>query len=208
MSDLFDLPNNPYGISTYGNYQASIGTVNNTSDVGHRSKTVYADSDEANNTLSFQDMLMLLVTQLQNQTIDNTMDTSDMMNQIIQMTVMQALTDMKSKVDDLTEANVMSYAASLVGQTVTVAVFDNKGNVVGERVGVVTATGMYNGQRVIFIGDDCYLLNQIMAVGELPKEKTEDGEEEEKEDEVTSTEPGQTPGDWFDSGMMVETDEE
>lgn len=211
MSDLFDLTNNPYATSAYatnpyatsGSYHASKGTVDNLSDVGHRSKTVLPDSDEANNTLSFQDMLMLLVTQLQNQTIDNTMDTSDMMNQIIQMTVMQALTDMKSKVDDLTEANVMSYAASLVNQTVTVAIFDNKGNVVGERVGVVTATGMYNGQRVIFIGDDCYLLSQIMAVGELPKEKTEDGEEEE-EAKGTGTEPGDIPGDDFDAGMMVD----
>lgn len=217
MSDLFDLTNNPYAISAYannpyatdpyvasGSYHASKGTVNNTSDVGHRSKTVYADSDEANNTLSFQDMLMLLVTQLQNQTIDNTMDTSDMMNQIIQMTVMQALTDMKSKVDDLTEANVMSYAASLVGETVTVGILDNKGNLVGERVGVVTGTGMYNGQRVIFIGDECYLLNQIMAVGELPKEKTE--EEGEEETDVGSTEPGQTPGEDFDAGMMLDED--
>lgn len=205
MSDLYDLTN--YPISTYGNYQASIGTVDNTSDVGHRSKTVYADSDEANNTLSFQDMLLLLVTQLQNQTIDNTMDTSDMMNQIIQMTVMQALTDMKSKVDDLTEANVMSYAASLVGQTVTVGILDNKGNLVGEREGVVTGTGIYNGQRVIFIGDDCYLLNQIMAVGTLPKEKTEDEAGEETEGAGTGTEPGQTPGDDFDADMSVNTDE-
>lgn len=195
MSDLYDLSNNPYAISTYGGYQGTIGTVDNTSDVGHRSKTVYADSDEANNTLSFQDMLMLLVTQLQNQTIDNTMDTSDMMNQIIQMTVMQALTDVKSKVDDLTEANVMSYAASLVGQTVTVGILDNKGNLVGERVGVVTGTGIYNGQRVIFIGDECYLLNQIMAVGTLPKDKTDDS--------TDSTEPGEVPGDDFDSDYGV-----
>lgn len=215
MSDLFDLTNNPYATSAYatnpyaaiGGYYASKGTVDNTSDVGHRSKTVFADSDEANNTLSFQDMLMLLVTQLQNQTIDNTMDTSDMMNQIIQMTVMQALTDVKTKVDNLTEANIMSYAASLVGQTVTVAIFDNKGNLVGEREGVVTGTGTLNGQHVIFIGDDCYYLSQIMAVGTLPKEKPEDGEEKEKEDEAASTEPGQTPGDWFDDGMMLGEDE-
>lgn len=194
MSDLYDLTSfyasNPYAVSPYatsGGYEGSIGTVDNTSDVGHRSKTVFADSDEANNTLSFQDMLLLLVTQLQNQTIDNTMDTSDMMNQIIQMTVMQALTDMKTKVDNLTEAGVMSYAASLVGQTVTVGIFDNKGNLVGERVGVVTGTGIYNGQRVIFIGDECYLLNQIMAVGTLPSEKTdgtEPGEDQDPSDEI------------------------
>ena len=36
--------------------------------------------------LSFTDMLQLMVAQFQNQTIDNTADTSDMMNQLTQMT--------------------------------------------------------------------------------------------------------------------------
>ena len=123
----------------------------------------------SNSTLSFEDMLLLMVTQLQNQTIDNTADTNDMMNQIIQMTVMQAITDMKSQVDDLTEANILNYTASLVGQTVTLPVYDKEGKLVGEKEGVVTGTGLYNGQRVIFIGDETYLLNQIMAVGKLPE---------------------------------------
>ena len=116
-----------------------------------------------------EDMLLLMVTQLQNQTIDNQADPNDMMNQIIQMTVMQAITEMKSQVDDLTEANVLSYAASLVGQTVTLPIYDEKGNLVGEKEGVVTGTGLYNGQRVIFVGNETYLLNQIMAVGKLPE---------------------------------------
>ena len=123
----------------------------------------------SNSTLSFEDMLLLMVTQLQNQTIDNTADTNDMMNQIIQMTVMQAITDMKSQVDDLTEANILNYTASLVGQTVTLPVYDKEGKLVGEKEGVVTGTGLYNGQRVIFVGNETYLLNQIMAVGKLPE---------------------------------------
>ena len=54
---------------------------------------------EAKNTLDFEDMLLLMVTQLQYQTIDNTV------------------------------ANVMSYSASLVGQYVTVGAYDEKGNI-------------------------------------------------------------------------------
>lgn len=148
-----------------------------------RAKTVPLDSDEANNTLSFQDMLMLMVTQLQNQTIDNTADTNDMMNQIIQMTVMQAITEMSTKVDDLTEANILSYSASLVGQTVTMAILDDKGNVVGEKVGEITATGTYNGQRVVYMGDEYYPINQILAVGVLPPKRTESGNETEEDNE-------------------------
>lgn len=135
---------------------------------GNDRKDVTSKRDPSG-SLTFEDMLLLMVTQMQNQGIDSSMDTKDMMNQIIQMTVMQAITEMKSQVDDLTEANVLSYAASLVGQTVTLPIYDEKGNLVGEKEGVVTGTGLYNGQRVIFVGNETYLLNQIMAVGKLPE---------------------------------------
>ena len=66
-----------------------------------------------NNQLTFEDMLSLMVTQLQNQTIDNTADTNDMMNQLISMTVMQSLTTLTTAVEEVQTASVMSYAASL-----------------------------------------------------------------------------------------------
>ena len=98
-----------------------------------------------NSSLTFEDMLLLMVTQLQNQTIDNQADTNDMMNQLIQMTVMQAITEMSTQVEDLTNANIMSYSASLVGKEVTVGVVDYKnGGLAEEIVGTVTATGTYN----------------------------------------------------------------
>ena len=130
---------------------------------------------------------MLMVTQLQNQTIDNTADTNDMMNQIIQMTVMQAITEMSTKVDDLTEANILSYSASLVGKTVTMAILDSNGMVAGEKVGVVTATGTYNGQRVIYVDGERFPINQILAVGTLPPKQTEEGGETTPTDPDTNT---------------------
>ena len=183
--DIFNYYNNQ---KTTGVYQPARVPIP-TSDVGHKSTTVLPDSDEANNTLSFEDMLLLMVTQLQNQTIDNTADTNDMMNQIIQMTVMQAITEMSSKVEDMTEANILNYTASLVGQTVTLPVYDKEGKLVGEKEGVATGTGLYNGQRVIFVGDETYLLNQIMAVGKLPPKP----DESEKPDETEPPEGVEPP---------------
>lgn len=152
------------------------------------------ETGKDNSTLTFDDMLMLMVTQMQNQTIDNQMDTSDMMNQLIQMTVMQALTDMTSQVEDLTNANIMSYSASLVGKEVTVGVLDSKGNLAEEIVGTVTATGTYNGQQVIFLGDRYYPLSSIMAVGKLPDEAVDGSnpdEPGEPEDPTDPVEPGE-----------------
>lgn len=192
-SNSFDLGDYYASQTTSGRWQsAKVPLATPADDVGHKSKTVRADSDEANNTLSFEDMLLLMVTQLQNQTIDNTADTNDMMNQIIQMTVMQAITDMKTQVDDLTEANIMSYSASLVGQTVTMGIVDKNGQLVDEKVGVITATGTYNGQRVVYMGDQYYPLNQILAVGTLPPKRGEDGNDTETPDE--------TPGDDSNEG--------
>ena len=146
---------------------------------------------EDKSTLSFTDMLSLMVTQFQNQTIDNQADTNDMMNQLIQMTVMQALTEMSTQVEDLTNANIMSYSASLVGKEVTVGVLDSRtGKLTDEIVGTVTATGTYNGQQVIFIGDKYFPLSSIMAVGKLPEEAV-DG---------TETKPGDSGDE--DSGKV------
>ena len=70
--------------------------------------------------LNFTDYLQLMVQQLQNQTMDNTTDTSDMLNQLVQMSVVQMMTTVKNSIDTLVDANTLTYAASLVGKTVTV----------------------------------------------------------------------------------------
>lgn len=133
---------------------------------GNDRKDVTSTRDPSG-SLTFEDMLLLMVTQLQNQGIDSSMDTKDMMNQIIQMTVMQSLTEVSQQVEEMTLANVMNYASSLVGKEVTLGVYDEKGNV-KEIYGKVEAAGTYDGQQVIFVDGQSYFLSSIMAVGKLP----------------------------------------
>ena len=133
-------------------------------------------------TLSFTDMLGLMVAQFQNQTIDNQADTSDMMNQLVQMSTMQAMNDMVSQIKELTLANVMGYAASLVGQTVTVGVYNEETKELEEVVGVVKGTGTYDGQQVIYLDNGKgYFLSEIMAVGTLPPKPEETPDPDEGE---------------------------
>ena len=141
-------------------------------------------------TLSFTDMLGLMVAQFQNQTIDNQADTSDMMNQLVQMSVMQAMTDMTSQMKELALANVMSYSASLVGQTVTIGIYDESGKNLKEIVGVVEGAGTYDGQQVIFVDGKSYLLSSIMAVGTLPPREDDD----KTDGEGTGSEDGSGSG--------------
>ena len=123
---------------------------------------------EPSNELTFEDMLTLMCTQLQNQTIDNTADTNDMMNQLISMTVMQSLTTLTSAVEEVQTASVMNYSASLVGKEVTLGIYNEKTKETEEVYGLVEASGTYDGKQVIFVDGQSYFLSSIMAVGKLP----------------------------------------
>ncbi len=128
-------------------------------------------SRKNNTDLDMTDFLKLMIVQLQSQTLDDTMDTSEMMNQMVQMQMVTAITNM-------TETNIMTYASSLVNKEVTIGIIN--GDTLEERVVTVIGTGMSNGQQVIFGQDEngdveTYNLNQIMAVGKLPpKEEAEE----------------------------------
>ena len=176
---------------------ASTGKVDETYYTNENYKGEQTEKVKDNSTLTFEDMLLLMVTQLQNQTIDNQADTNDMMNQLIQMSVMQAMTEMSTQVEELTQANVMSYAASLVGKEVTVGVYNEQTKKIDEIVGTVTATGVYDGVQVIFLGDKSYTLSSIMAVGRLPEQKDPvDPEDPDKpgEGEEETEKPGGVEG--------------
>ena len=131
------------------------------------------EKDTASNELSFTDMLELMVVQFQNQSIDNQASTADMMNQLVQMSVMQAMTAMTEQMQQLSTLNTMTYSASLVGKEVTVGVYNDLGEL-QEIVGTVTASGTYDGQPVVFIGNNSYLLSSVMAVGRLPESVSAD----------------------------------
>lgn len=136
--------------------------------------------------LDMTDFLKLMIAQFQNQSIDDTADTSEMLNQMVQMQMIQAITNM-------TDASIMSYASSLVGKEVTVGKYN--GTELEELVGTVTATGTKDGQHIIFINDEYYYLNEIMAVGRLPKPKDEEDGEGDGEGEDGTGDVTQKPDD-------------
>ena len=169
----------PLGLDTistqtnlYANSKSNSTTIEDLEDMGI---TVTQPGEDIG--LDFTDYLQLMVQQLQNQTMDNTADPSDMLNQLVQMSVVQMMTAVKTSINNLVDASTLSYAASLVGKTVTVAKYDEDGNI-EEVVGEVTGTGTYQGVSVIFVNDEMYALSDIMAVGTLPEvpEEPEGGE--------------------------------
>lgn len=118
--------------------------------------------------LQLDDFLQLIVMQFQNQTIDETASTTDMINQMVQMSVIQMLSTVNTSISTMVDASTLSYAASLVGKEVTIGEYGADGKLT-ETVGTVTGTGTYQGAQVIFVNDKQYFLNQILAVGKVPE---------------------------------------
>lgn len=137
-----------------------MGDITNYLTAGTTSAATNRTTSSSNTTLDMTDFLTLMVAELTNQSIDDTADTSDMLNQMVQMQMITAMTNM-------TEASIMSYAASLVGQEVTVGQYGSDGKL-QEVVGTVTGTGTMGGEQVVFVNDKYYYMSEIMAVGRLP----------------------------------------
>ena len=118
--------------------------------------------------LDMTDFLTMIVAQFQNQDPENAASTTDMLNQMVQMSMIQANTN-------ITDAATMIYSSSLVGKEVTVGQFDSDGKL-QEIVGTVTGTGTYNGNPVVFVDGVSYNLSSILAVGRLPGTNDGSGE--------------------------------
>lgn len=139
----------------------------NTAITNKSAQSSYANSSMEAYGLDMSDFLSLMVAQFTNQSIDQTADISDMLNQLVQMQMVTALASMSTAMETMTDHSIMSYAASLVGKEVTVAGYDENGGYM-ELVGTVTATGSYGGEQVVFVDDQMFHMNQIIAVGRLP----------------------------------------
>lgn len=158
---------------------SDIGSLYGTHKMGNTDVTIAKKG--SNSDLDMLDFITLMIAQMSNQGIDDTMDTSEMLNQMVQMQMIQSMVNM-------TDATTMGYAASLVGKEVTVGKYvDGK---LQEVYGEVTATGTMDGQQVIFVGDEYYYLSELMAVGKLPEPKEEEDEDGEKTEGVDK--PGET----------------
>ena len=156
-----------------------IGSLYGTKTVGDKEVTIAKKG--SNSDLDMLDFITLMIAQMSNQGIDDTMDTSEMLNQMVQMQMITSMVNM-------TDATTMNYAASLVGQTVTIGVWNEETKQLEDFEGVVEGTGTYNGQQVIFVNGKSYYLSDIMAVGKLPpKVEEKPGEGEDNNTDGTDT---------------------
>ncbi len=138
--------------------------------------TVKETATASSSGMDLNDFYELLAAQLKYQDADNPMDTSEMMAQMVQTQMISAITEMS-------QANVITYASSMVDKTVTVAEMDQNGMYTGENTtGLVTGV-ILGDSPIIFVDGNGYYLSQIMSIGETPESEAtpEDGDTSEGE---------------------------
>lgn len=157
-------------------------TVSGTSDP--YAPTSYTAQANAKNTLTITDFFKLMATQLQNQDPTNPMDNSELMNQMTQMAMVQSMTSMTEAIEASTATSAQTYAGSLVGQEVTVAVVEE--NPYGQEVpkGVKYAKVEYvnftTGAPTFKVEGDKkeHPLSHLVGLGQVPdpyNKKADDG---------------------------------
>mgnify|MGYP002802310076 FL=1 len=172
-----------YGNSATATSAARSSTASKTEDTTDTSLTKETKNPYE---LTMSDFYKLLATQIQYQDADNPMDTSEMVSQLVQNQMSDAITQMSTAVSDLSTVNLLNYASSMMGKEVTVAEVDKDGYYTGEELkGVVSGVSLGTVPTVVIDGKE-YSLVQIMGVGTVPEkpdpEEPDEGDTEEQPD--------------------------
>jgi flagellar basal-body rod modification protein FlgD len=101
------------------------------------------------NTLTQNDFLNLLVTQLQNQDPTNPQSDEDFAAQMAQFASLTDMGNMNTTMTGMSNLQQLSSATSLIGQTVTTDVTDSAGNLL---TGVVSSASIQNGALTLDVG--------------------------------------------------------
>lgn len=127
---------------------------------------VISDSkNKKNKGLNMDSFLQLMAAQIRNQDAMNPSSNEDYIQQMVQMTMIQAITDMM-------DMSMTSYASSMIGKNVVLA--ETSGNEVKKVEGIVTGVSIYKGEPILHVNGKDYTLSQVMVVGKTAaSEKSE-----------------------------------
>lgn len=147
--------------------------------------TTTSSTTTGSNGLSMDDFFSLLVAQLKNQDMYNTMDDTQFISQMAQFSMVQALSD-------LSQLSATTYSVSLIGKEATVAKAKDDGTL-NRFTGIVEGVTLYNGSAEIIIDGNKYPLSSVMEVKEpniiIPQDNIKENTNEvitegQEEDEI------------------------
>lgn len=113
-------------------------------------------SNNAGTALGMDDFFKLLVAQLSNQDMFNTVDDTEFISQMAQFSMVQAL-------NDLSRASLTSYSMSLIGKEATIALPSDDGTA-HTVTGIVDSVLLYGGSPQLVIDGQRYDLDSVVQV--------------------------------------------
>ena len=138
---------------------STISSINNTT--ATKSQNVAdAVSSATSQTLSEQDFLNLLVTQMTNQDPLNPMTNQDMLSQMVQFSTLESNTSMQSTLADMQSSQALSDANSLIGKQVTLET-DTSGTTT---TGTVSGVDISSGTPEIVVNGQSYALSTVQTI--------------------------------------------
>jgi flagellar hook assembly protein FlgD len=139
----------------------ATSSVNSVGQTQSSSAYTSSTSSSAGSTDVSAQFMTLLMAQLKNQNPLEPMDDSQLLNQMTSLNTLSELKSISEKIDNMAKASQSSYAASLIGKTITAA-DDAKGTVSG----VVTSMQYIDGQYSLAIGSQNVALDDVIRVAE------------------------------------------
>jgi len=150
--DITDIPNS-------SKYTDVVSKINDQKDASSATSSANAVTDSV---MGKDDFLKLLMTTLTNQDPTNPTDTSEMMQQMAMLGLMEQTTNMRTAVEELTKSTELSKwqeVSNLVGKTVDAV------NSKGEEVeGQVKEIFNYDGTMYLLTDNDVLQVNQIVSL--------------------------------------------
>ena len=144
--------------------------------------TYKAESNDRN-TLNISDYFQLLAAQLANQDMTDPMSNGEMMQQLVQMAMAESVTSMTETMETMQAVSTQTYAASLIGQEISVAVVED-GVATGVKYGTVSSVNFTSADPMIRLEDDMkeYPLSYVLGMGKIDDPYKDPTESEPKDD--------------------------
>lgn len=147
----------------------SIELINNYSGVRSTNAANPSNNLLSSNTLTMQDFFSLMVAELSNQDMFNTVDNTQYISQLAQFSMMQAVSDLSetfsTSFSELSSTYSTYYGVSLIGKEVTLAQIDSNGEMYVHK-GIVESVNLFNGSAEIVVDGKPYALSNVMEVKE------------------------------------------
>lgn len=144
----------------------AVDPINNAASTAKTNQVTGETTAKKNSDLSTESFFKLLAAQLQNQDMSNPMDNSEMMTQMTQIAMMQAMQNFSTAMDDSAKVNTINYGTSMMGKKVAIAYTDKDGSLVSKQ-GIVDRVDIYNGAPKLYLSGDStnsYAVSSIMSV--------------------------------------------